>query len=263
MDQQTKKWFRQAGFLALWYIWLAITLLLLWLQSHDVSVVATLGVRPREMGGLPGVFLAPLLYGHWFNLMIEGCALFACPLFFFDLDLEDKTMLELTRFIVIFSGVAVWLLGAERVHSGAGGLAFGYAAFFSADLGRQWSNLRASDRFCLAFQLVNMAFSFLNETVTLHYLHFGEDKSEELERKQRIRAGISWELRGFGFLAGHLFAAFFYKPRLVRQWVNNVRPAPAAPLANVPAASVIGVQQGNETASGDRPNLASTGSSGV
>lgn len=90
-----------------------------------------LGIFPRKLHGLPGIFFAPFLhvdFNHlFFNtipfvvlanfIMIQGI-----PLFY-----------NISIFIIIVSGIITWIIGKRGIHIGASGLITGYWAYLLAD----------------------------------------------------------------------------------------------------------------------------------
>lgn len=91
-----------------------------------------LGLEPRDLGGLIGIPMSPLLhagFGHAIAntvplLVLGGMAAMASP----------RRFLDATIIIVILGGLLVWLMarGGNRVHVGASGLIFGYLGYVIA-----------------------------------------------------------------------------------------------------------------------------------
>lgn len=86
-----------------------------------------LGIYPRSVGGLVGVFLSPLLHSgaqHAFSnsvpLLLLGAALF----YFY-----PQRALSVTAIGWLGSGLGVWLIGRPEYHIGASGLVYAIAAF--------------------------------------------------------------------------------------------------------------------------------------
>lgn len=169
------------GLLALmWAVELVDLLPFLHLDSH--------GIHPRELTGLPGIVLAPLLHAE-FNHLIVNSLLFII-LGGIVLIGGVRTFWIVTAFVTVASGLGVWLFaGANTNHIGASGLIFGYLGFILT---------RGFFERSPAWALVSVA-------ILLVYggLLFGVLPQE---------AGVSWQGHLFGFLAG-LAAARLMFPR--------------------------------------------------
>lgn len=86
-----------------------------------------LGIRPRVMKGITGIFTAPLLHGDINHLLSNAFPLlFAIPgLFYF----HYKNAVPVLVVIYLLSGFWVWLTGRDAVHLGASGVVFGLLSF--------------------------------------------------------------------------------------------------------------------------------------
>lgn len=86
------------------------------------------GVRPRELAGLPGILLAPLLHGGMPHLISNSIPLFVLATGM--LYLYPYSTLKVLPAVYLGPGIAVWLLGdASSVHIGASGLVYGLVAY--------------------------------------------------------------------------------------------------------------------------------------
>jgi membrane associated rhomboid family serine protease len=110
----------------------AMTVVCIWLVFLADWVLPVdfrgLGIRPREIGGLLGIPLAPVLHGSLAHLLANSGALFVLLL----LTLAFSPRLAATAIgtIVLMGGGLVWLFGSGRtVHIGASGLIFGLIGF--------------------------------------------------------------------------------------------------------------------------------------
>jgi membrane associated rhomboid family serine protease len=89
------------------------------------------GIRPREVDGLPGIALAPVLHGGFGHLagntipfLVLGAAIALSGL---------MRILAVTAIVVLVGGLGTWLTAASgTVHIGASGLVFGFAAYLVA-----------------------------------------------------------------------------------------------------------------------------------
>ena len=87
-----------------------------------------LGVRPRELAGLPGIFLAPLLHGGFEHLLANTPPLLVLGTTM--LYLYPNSVPKVLPAIYLGPGVAVWLFGGQgSVHVGASGLVYGLASY--------------------------------------------------------------------------------------------------------------------------------------
>jgi len=89
--------------------------------------LSTFGILPREKNGLIGIFTSPFIHSdlsHLFNntipLFVLGTALF----YFY-----SKVAFRVFFWIVLLTGLAVWVLGRQSYHIGASGLVYGLASF--------------------------------------------------------------------------------------------------------------------------------------
>lgn len=85
------------------------------------------GLIPREVSALPGILLSPFLHGnlwHFFSNIVPICVF--C---FFMLQYGTRRFVVVTLFIIVATGLLVWLFGREARHVGISGLVYGYFAF--------------------------------------------------------------------------------------------------------------------------------------
>ena len=97
------------------------------------------GLRPRHIGGLPGIIWSPFLHGTFQHLMANTVPL---ALLGTILCLRGRNEFAIVTMMgVILSGVLTWLIGRNAYHIGASGLIFcffGYLAslaFFERKIG--------------------------------------------------------------------------------------------------------------------------------
>jgi len=89
-----------------------------------------LGILPRTMQGLLGIFFAPILHANFNHLFFNSFPLFALALFILSQGLV--LFLWVTTLIVLLSGTAVWLIGRWGNHIGASSLIAGYFGYLLA-----------------------------------------------------------------------------------------------------------------------------------
>jgi len=87
-----------------------------------------LGIVPRQIAGLRGIPIAPLLHGSFAHLLANTLPFLA--LGFLVMLRHNRQFWAVTLTIVLISGLGTWLIApAHTVHIGASGLIFGYFAF--------------------------------------------------------------------------------------------------------------------------------------
>lgn len=142
-----------------------------------------LGIIPRHLLGLPGIIFSPLLHADFEHLLFNSIPLFI---------LSNLLLIQhglygfifLTVFIMLFSGLGIWLIGRSAIHIGASAVIMGY-----------WS--------CLLTQVYfypNVS-AILVGLVCLYYLGSMWINIFPSARKQ-----VSWEGHLIGFLAGIFYA---------------------------------------------------------
>lgn len=169
-------------------LWLA----LLWLiQVVNMSVgyrLNLLGIHPRRLIGVPGIFCAPFLHGSVEHLFFNSV-----PLLFL-LTLVQlfgaQLFITVSVFIILVSGLAVWLLARPGIHVGASGLLMGYWGFLLVQVVCQPSVMGVIVALLCLYYLGSLWLNFFPSS-----------------RK------TSWEGHVFGGLAGGL-AAFYYQLQL-------------------------------------------------
>ena len=126
------------------------------------------GVRPRQLAGLPGILLAPLLHGGPVHLIANSLPLLVLGTGM--LYLYPNSVLKALPAIYLGPGIAVWLFAEGGIHVGSSGLVYGLASYvFVAGV------IRLDRRAIAASLLV----SFLYGTLVWGVLP--------------IRSGVSWE----------------------------------------------------------------------
>ena len=86
-----------------------------------------LGVEPKNISGLKGVFLSPFIHGsvnHLFNNVLPLFFLLSAMIHFY-----DKLAYSIYIIVHIASGCLLWIIGREVFHIGASGVIYGLAAF--------------------------------------------------------------------------------------------------------------------------------------
>mgnify|MGYP000686100167 FL=1 len=152
-------------------------------------MLSQLGTIPRYVPGLKGIILGPFVHGslqHYFSNIIPLC-IFTYLLLQYGL----KRYLQVTLWIMVTSGLLVWLFARPATHIGVSGVVYGYfgylvlAGFLSG-------------KFKLIIISVLVAFFYGG-------LIFGILPSSPF---------VSWESHLFGFIAGLVAAKLWAKPSL-------------------------------------------------
>ena len=90
--------------------------------------LARVGVRPREIAGLPGILLAPLLHGGFAHLVTNSLPLLVLGTG--TLYLYPNSALKVLPAVYLGPGIAVWLFAkASSIHVGASGLVYGLVSY--------------------------------------------------------------------------------------------------------------------------------------
>lgn len=149
------------------------------------------GVLPRHLGSLPGILFAPWLHGSWLHLLgnLGGLLVLGWLLLLG----RKRDFLEASAFIILGSGLLVWLLARPGLHIGASGWLFGLWALLLARawFRRSWLDLLVA--LLVLFLLGGWVFGLLP------------------------RRGVSFEYHLAGALCGVLYAAWRYSPRQRRK----------------------------------------------
>ena len=124
-SEQARANFRLAGKIALGFVALIWFIQLLnWGLDLELE---RFGVRPRQLAGLPGILLAPLLHGSFAHLGANSLPLLVLGTGM--LYLYPNSALKVIPAIYLGPGIAVWLFARASVHVGASGLVYGLVSY--------------------------------------------------------------------------------------------------------------------------------------
>lgn len=168
----------------------SLFILLIWIIRISEYVLekdfATLGVYPRELNGLPGILLSPLIHGSFKHLIGN-----TVPLYFLSLALYyyyPKVSYRVFFVIYIAVGLWVWVAARQSFHIGASGVVYGLAAFhFLSGILRRHGGLMAFS-LLVAFLYGGMVWGVLP-----------------------LIESVSWESHLFGIVAGVVSAVVYRK----------------------------------------------------
>ena len=144
-----------------------------------------LGVIPRTISGIPGIFFAPFIHGNYEHLLSNTLPLLVVGsgLIYFYGEIAKSVLLM----IWFFTGFWVWLAARQESHIGASGLIYGLVCFLFL------SGILRKDTRLLA---VSLLVTFLYGSLVWGILP--------------VDQSISWESHLFGSIAG-FFCAIYYR----------------------------------------------------
>jgi membrane associated rhomboid family serine protease len=124
-SEQARANFRLAVKIALGFVAL-ICLVQLMSWGLDLGL-ERFGVRPRQLIGLPGILLAPLLHAGFAHLIANSLPLLVLVTAM--LHLYPNSALRVLLAVYLGPGIAVWLFARGGVHVGASGLVYGLVSY--------------------------------------------------------------------------------------------------------------------------------------
>lgn len=94
-----------------------------------------LGIIPRNLIGIPGIFLSPFLHADFNHLFFNTIPLIILSNFL--LIAGTEYYLSVTIFITLISGTLTWLFAKPGIHIGASGVITGYWALLVSNIYQQ------------------------------------------------------------------------------------------------------------------------------
>jgi membrane associated rhomboid family serine protease len=146
--------------------------------------LTTLGIYPREINGLKGILLAPLIHGSLSHLFSNSGPLLVLgtSVFYFYKPVTSRVIIMSW----LITGIIVWISGREAYHIGASGLIYALASFlFFSGFIRKSIELIA----------ISLIVVFLYGSLLWGIFP--------------LREGISWESHLVGALVGFILAVFY------------------------------------------------------
>lgn len=114
---------------------LGIILLIPWtvfVLSCLVRGILLLGIIPRELRGIPGIFFAPLLHANFNHIFFNSIPLLVLSNFILINGLHYY--LVVTLLITLISGTGIWCFAKSGLHIGASALITGYWGFLISNI---------------------------------------------------------------------------------------------------------------------------------
>src|SRR5205085_756747 len=118
---------------SLWHTvrWPFIFVCILWLIEgafvfFNIRLI-NLGILPRTISGIPGIFFSPFIHGNYDHLLSNTLPLLVVGsgLVYFYGDIAKRVL----TMIWLFTGFWVWLAARPDYHVGASGLIYGLVCF--------------------------------------------------------------------------------------------------------------------------------------
>lgn len=168
------------------YVLMSI-LLIVWAVFIITSLMPQflyLGIIPRRLAGLPGIFFSPLLHANFNHIFFNSIPLVVLSNFLLIHGIDY--FIFVTIVLTLSSGFLLWCFGKPGLHIGASGLITAYWALLVSDVYYQPTNMTT-----IILGLISayyFAGIFLNVFPS--------------------KRGVSWEGHFFGLISGFLLSFF-------------------------------------------------------
>jgi len=108
--------------------WILGFIVLIWLVflADAFLPLERLGLVPRQIGGLAGIFSMPFLHGSWYHLLSNTIPLLVLLVL---LAGSRANSVSIVLAICLIGGCVLWIIGRSSLHIGASLLVFGLASF--------------------------------------------------------------------------------------------------------------------------------------
>jgi membrane associated rhomboid family serine protease len=184
------------------FLFVSILWIIKFTEEYFHTNFVFLGIRPRTVEGLIGIFTSPLIHANYDHLLSNTLPLLIVGTgliyFYRGISLSVITM------IWFFTNTWVWLAARPDVHIGASGLIYGFVCFLF------FSGVFRRDPRLLAISLL---VTFLYGSLVWGILPVSQT--------------ISWESHFFGSVAG-IFAAIYFRKegpqRKIKVWEEEPEP---------------------------------------
>ena len=159
-----------------------------WIDVRFHFNLDQLGIYPRTLSGLKGIFFSPFLHGnleHLYNNSIPLLLLIAALRYFY-----RDYIFKILCYGILISGVLTWIIGRDSYHIGASGLIYVLVSFiFFKGIMTKYYRLVALSLLVVLIYGSMVWYIFPN-----------------------IQEGISWEGHLAGLITGFIFAIIFKTP---------------------------------------------------
>jgi len=166
-----------------------------------------LGILPRNINGLVGILISPLIHGSFSHLLSNTAPLIlmGIGIFYF----YEKVAYKVFTIIYLGTGLLVWIFAREVYHIGASGVIYGFVSFLF------FSGIFRKDNRSIALALVVI---FLYGGLIWGVLP--------------VEKGVSWESHLFGAIVGIIVAFIFRKidPPKRYEWEDEESDVPVEKL---------------------------------
>lgn len=163
--------------------------------------LSELGIHPKDIHTISGIFTAPLIHGSWDHLLSNTLPLMILGIILFVS--YEKLALRVWILNYLLTGLMVWMFARDNsYHIGASGIIYGLASF-----------LLFSGFFRMDIKAIAIA-----SGVAIFY-------GGMVWGVLPLQSGVSWESHLFGGFTGFLLAFIYrnkYKDSLLQQHENEV-----------------------------------------
>ena len=97
------------------------------IYSFSGSKLGLLGIYPRQLKGIFGIFTSPFRHGDWHHLISNSIPLLVLMTIIFSF--YNRVAIKSILLIYILTGTSVWLFARDVIHIGASGVVYGLVSF--------------------------------------------------------------------------------------------------------------------------------------